>query len=36
MLGGKVARREMMRYNAGMDMINSQNRMMAVSVQPLK
>ena len=36
MPGGNVARSEMMRYSAGMDMISSHNRMMTVSVPPLK
>ena len=36
MPGGNVARSEMMRYSAGMDMISSHNRMMTVSVRPPK
>ena len=36
MPGGNVARSEMMRYSAGMDMMSSHSRMMTVSVQPLK
>ena len=36
MPGGNVARSEMIRYSAGMDMMSSQNRMMTVSVAPAK
>ncbi len=36
MLGGNVARNEMMRYSAGMDMMSSHRRMMTVSVAPAK
>ena len=36
MPGGNVARSEIIRYSAGMDMMSSQSRMMMVSVPPPK
>ena len=36
MPGGNVARSEIIKYSAGMDMMSSHRRMMTVSVQPLK
>src|SRR5947209_475734 len=34
--GGNVARNDMIKYNAGMDMINSHTRMITLSVTPPK